>query len=43
MDVVHISLKSDNFREGVFDLRVKITDDITHAEIAREASFSVAE
>jgi GWxTD domain-containing protein len=43
MDVVHIALKSDNFREGVFDLRVRITDEITHAAISREASFSVVE
>jgi GWxTD domain-containing protein len=43
LDVVHIALKSDNLREGAFDLRVKITDDVTRAVAAREASFSVVE
>lgn len=42
-DVVHIALKSDNLRQGIFDLRVKITDEITRAETVREASFSVVE
>ncbi len=43
IDIVHIALKSDNLREGVFDLRVKITDEIAKVEISRDASFSIAE
>jgi GWxTD domain-containing protein len=42
-DVVYIELRSDGFRVGAFDLRVKITDNMSRAEARREASFSVVE
>jgi GWxTD domain-containing protein len=42
-DVVHIKLESDNLWEGVFDFHVKIIDELSHAEVEREASFTIIE
>jgi GWxTD domain-containing protein len=40
-DVVHIKLESDNLWEEVFDLHVKIIDELSGAEVKRAASFSM--
>jgi GWxTD domain-containing protein len=42
-DHVHITIGSDNLWEGKFALQVKITDDISLAEITKEKVFSVLE
>ena len=42
-DTVHITLGSENMWEGEFALHVKITDDVTRAEVSREVAFNILE
>lgn len=42
-DVVHITLAPENLRAGCFDLHVTITDDLSGAEVTREAAFRIVE
>jgi GWxTD domain-containing protein len=42
-DPIHISLRSDNLWPGEFALHVKITDELSEAEVTRETVFNIVE
>jgi hypothetical protein len=42
-DAVHISLRTDNLRAGIFDLMVTVKDEITQAVVFRRATFNIVD
>jgi hypothetical protein len=42
-DRIHISIDTDNLREGSYDLMITVRDDITQAVVYRKDSFTIVE